>query len=212
MTQLDFFILDWIQTHLRCGFLDAVMPKITALGEAGIVWIVLAVVLLAIPKTRKLGAAIAVALILDLLLCNILIKPLVHRPRPFHLRPEIKLLIAPPGEFSFPVGTHGSLLRSGGGAALLQEPRLDSGDAAGAGHRSFPAVPVRPLSHGCIGRNSAGTFLRRGGCFLCKNCLQLLQKAEKLKGLLHLRAKQGKTYKSSAKTDENSVKMAQPAA
>lgn len=122
MTQLDFFILDWIQTHLRCGFLDAVMPKITALGEAGIVWIVLAVVLLAIPKTRKLGAAIAVALILDLLLCNILIKPLVHRPRPFHLRPEIKLLIAPPGEFSFPSG-HTAASFAAAGALLFSKSR-----------------------------------------------------------------------------------------
>ena len=33
MTDLDFWILDWVQAHLRCGVLDLTMPWVTMLGE-----------------------------------------------------------------------------------------------------------------------------------------------------------------------------------
>lgn len=104
MTQLDFTILDWLQTHLQCGLLDRVMPWITALGEFGAIWILLALVLLIRKDTRPLGVCVAAALAVDLLLCNALIKPLVARPRPFALRPEVLRLIPPPSDFSFPSG------------------------------------------------------------------------------------------------------------
>ena len=103
MTELDLYILDWIQAHLKCGFLDTVTPWITALGNAGAVWIILAVVLLLIPKTRRNGGAVAAALIIDLLLCNCLIKPLAARERPFTLQ-EVELLITAPTDYSFPSG------------------------------------------------------------------------------------------------------------
>ena len=57
----DLPILDWIAANLWCPFLDAVMPVITVLGNAGIFWIVLAVVLLILPKYRKTGLSMAVA-------------------------------------------------------------------------------------------------------------------------------------------------------
>ncbi len=103
MTELDLTILDWIQAHLRCGFLDVVAPAVTMLGELGAVWIVLALVLLARKKTRPQGAAVAAALVIDLVLCNFLLKPLVARPRPFTLR-EVQLLVDAPTDYSFPSG------------------------------------------------------------------------------------------------------------
>ena len=39
----DLPILDWIAANLWCPFLDAVMPVITLLGDAGIFWIAIAV-------------------------------------------------------------------------------------------------------------------------------------------------------------------------
>ena len=35
----DWSILHWIQENLRCGALDALLPKLTLLGEAGAIWI-----------------------------------------------------------------------------------------------------------------------------------------------------------------------------
>lgn len=104
MQALEFAILDWIQLHLRRGFLDALLPFITHLCDHGEIWILLVLVLLAIRRTRRQGAALACGLVLDLLACNLLLKPLVGRVRPFTLRPEMALLVEAPLDASFPSG------------------------------------------------------------------------------------------------------------
>lgn len=103
ITNFDFSILDWIQAHLRCTFLDVIMPPITYLGWKGAFFIVCAVLMLFFPKWRKTGWSIGVALLLGLVVCNFTIKPLVARIRPYDVR-EIALLIAPEHDFSFPSG------------------------------------------------------------------------------------------------------------
>ena len=60
----DLPILDWIAEHLHCGFWDKLMPVITALGNGGIFWIALAVVLIIIPKYRKAGLSMGLALLM----------------------------------------------------------------------------------------------------------------------------------------------------
>ena len=104
MQGFELEILNWIQAHLRCGFLDTVMPAVSWICNHGEVWILLAAVLLAMPKTRKAGACLACALVLDLLLCNLWLKPWIGRVRPFAVNPGIQLLIAPPTDASFPSG------------------------------------------------------------------------------------------------------------
>lgn len=104
--------LNSIQHLLRNEFLDAVMPFISSLGNAGIFWILLTVVLLIIPKTRKAGVASAIALVLMLVTGNMILKPLIARLRPFTVNTAIELLIPPPSDFSFPSGhTFASLRR-----------------------------------------------------------------------------------------------------
>lgn len=44
------------------------------------------------------------ALLVDLLLCNVLIKNLVARTRPFDVNTTVKLLIEKPHDYSFPSG------------------------------------------------------------------------------------------------------------
>ena len=105
----DLPVLEWIAAHLRCGFLDGVMPVVTKLGDAGIFWILLSVVLLLIPKYRKAGLSMGIALLIGLVVCNITLKPLIARPRPYdyqlaHFGKTIELLIAAPHDFSFPSG------------------------------------------------------------------------------------------------------------
>lgn len=122
MTDLDFWILDWVQAHLRCGVLDMMMPWVTMLGEVGAVWILLALVLLIRKDTRPLGIAVAAALVMDVLLCNVIIKPIVARPRPFALR-KVALLVPPPGDFSFPSG-HTAASFAAVGALWREKSRL----------------------------------------------------------------------------------------
>ena len=104
MLDIDFSILDFIQTHLRSAVGDVIMPLISKLGNGGAIWILLAIVLCCIPKYRKTSIILAAALITDVLLCNVILKPLVARPRPFLFNSDIKLLIPPPTDFSFPSG------------------------------------------------------------------------------------------------------------
>ena len=105
----DLPILDWMAANLRCGILDFLMPIITLLGDAGIFWIAASVVLLCIPKYRKAGLGMAISLLIGVVLCNITLKPLVGRIRPYdyqlqHFGKTIGLLVATPHDFSFPSG------------------------------------------------------------------------------------------------------------
>ena len=103
VTNFDFRILDWIQENLRCAFLDAVMPWITHLAKAGILFIILAVLMVFSAKWRKTGWSIGIALILGLIVCNLILKPLVARIRPYDVR-DFALLIAREKDWSFPSG------------------------------------------------------------------------------------------------------------
>ena len=80
------------------------MVGITSLGNAGWIWIALTAVFLILPKYRKCGVRMAIALILDLILCNLVLKPLAARPRPCWIDEQVKLLVAAPKDYSFPSG------------------------------------------------------------------------------------------------------------
>ena len=80
------------------------MVAVTKLGDAGIVWIILTVILLLIPKTRKSGVYMAVALIADLIICNVILKPIVARIRPYSINQTVQLLVTPLKDYSFPSG------------------------------------------------------------------------------------------------------------
>lgn len=101
-------ILDFIQTHLRNTVLDTVMPAITVLGNGGILWIGSTALLLLLPKTKKIGAAMAAGLLLEALCCNLILKPLVERIRPCDVNSAVQLLITRPTDFSFPSGHTGA--------------------------------------------------------------------------------------------------------
>ena len=94
---MDFQILDFIQTHVRTPFLDDFFSRITHLGDAGTIWILIAVILLFTKKYRKAGVGMLIAMLVTYILGDHIIKPLVGRARPFTYR-DIKLLIPPPGQ------------------------------------------------------------------------------------------------------------------
>ena len=105
----DLPILDCIQEHLQCTFLDKTMPIVTLFGDGGVFWIGVAVLLLFFAKYRKTGFSMGMALVLGLVVCNITLKPLVARIRPYDFQlqefgKEISLLISAQHDFSFPSG------------------------------------------------------------------------------------------------------------
>ena len=124
----DLPILEWIAEHLRCGFLDVAMPLITKLSNGGIFWIILALVLMFIPKYRNAGFSMALALVMGLVICNLTLKPLIGRMRPYDYQLEffgksIQLIIGAPNDFSFPSG-HTIASFEGATALLIHDRKL----------------------------------------------------------------------------------------
>lgn len=101
---VDFTVLDFIQQQFRHPFLDWIMPLITHLGDHGILWILIAAVCVFFASMRSIGLRLSVALLIDLILCNVSLKPIVHRLRPCHINPLPSMLIPCPTDFSFPSG------------------------------------------------------------------------------------------------------------
>lgn len=101
---MDFKILEFIRLHFKCKFMDFIMKNISTFFNYSIVWMVLGVVLISLKSTRAVGYEIFVALTLELLICNVFVKRISKRARPFTKNDEVNLLINPPKDYSFPSG------------------------------------------------------------------------------------------------------------
>ena len=115
-------ILDFIQT-LHTPVLDKIVLGITQLVQSGIIWIVLTLILLIIPKTRRTGGVMLAALLIETVLCNLLLKNIVARTRPCDVNTAVQLLISRPHGYSFP-SVHTAMAFSAAGALCFSKNRL----------------------------------------------------------------------------------------
>lgn len=97
-------ILLWIQNNLRNDFLNPIMIFITSLGNGGAIWIAISITLLFFRKTRKIGVMVMCALIFSSLICDVLLKNIIARVRPFNVTEGLVCLIKKPSSYSFPSG------------------------------------------------------------------------------------------------------------
>ena len=102
LRELDGGLLLAIQ-GLRQEWLDPVVAGFTTLGNAGMLWIVLSVLMLCWKPTRKAGFLALLAMLLGLVCTNLTIKPLVDRPRPWLDLPIVPL-VTEDDPHSFPSG------------------------------------------------------------------------------------------------------------
>lgn len=112
MLYADGQILLWIQENLRNPACDVFFKSITHLGDGGIFWILLTVVLLCFKKTRRAGVFSACALIGSLIVNNLILKNLVGRIRPYEVVDGLKCIVAPARDPSFPSGHTGASFAS----------------------------------------------------------------------------------------------------
>ena len=124
---LDWSILQGIQHNMVCPFLDVLMPKITALGNGGAIWLLVAGGLLCTRKYQKQGVLLLGGLALGALVGNGVLKHLIARPRPCWLDSSVHLRIASPSDYSFPSG---HTLASAVGASMLTMTNRKFGWAA----------------------------------------------------------------------------------
>lgn len=123
ITQLDFAILDRIQRTLGNPAADRIFTFITRLGDGGCIWILLALILIALPRTRRTGILLAVSIAAAAVVCLLVIKPLAARARPFVQNPAFQLLLPPPHGFSFPSG-HAASSFAAASALFFRKSRL----------------------------------------------------------------------------------------
>lgn len=119
----EFTILDSIQS-MRTPFFDWLMPIITAMGDGGAVWLVMTALLLIFPKTRKTGMVILLGLAIQAILCNVVLKPLTARIRPYDVNTAIQLLIEPQWDYSFPSGHTAASFAAAWGLEFMGKRRL----------------------------------------------------------------------------------------
>lgn len=97
---------DWLYAlqQIHNPVLDKIMVALSTIGNAGILWIVLAVILLIMKKTRRCGAQMTLAMLLTFIIGNLVLKNMISRDRPCWIDPMVALLVKNPTDFSFPSG------------------------------------------------------------------------------------------------------------
>lgn len=102
--RLDCGVIRFVFDNVKCDFLDGIMGGVTMLGDNGLIWIFLTVLMIAAGKSfRKTGFAAAVSLGISAILCNAVIKPYVGRIRPYDLL-NLPIAVERLSDFSFPSG------------------------------------------------------------------------------------------------------------
>lgn len=101
---LDTALFLWIQDTFRLLWLDPIVAIYSQMGNVGILWIILSLLLLIKKSTRIYGVASLLALLFSLLYTNLLIKPLVERDRPWVAIEGFIPLIYSSDPHSFPSG------------------------------------------------------------------------------------------------------------
>ena len=96
----------------------------STLGNMGVIWLTLTLVLLIIPKTRPVGKVLVLALVIEIVVVNLMLKPMVHRIRPYDMNPMVRLLVAPPRDYSFPSGHTSMAFTVVSGLFLMKKKNL----------------------------------------------------------------------------------------
>lgn len=104
LSSLDDNILLFFQEVIRNPVLTPILRVITTLGNGGAIWIVLTILMLLLPKTRRVGFMTSLSLIGTLLVNNLFLKNVVNRTRPYEVIEGLTYLVRTPMDSSFPSG------------------------------------------------------------------------------------------------------------
>lgn len=107
LIKLDGQFLLWLKEFFSHPILDRIMIFVTSLANKGMLWIAIGILFLLLGLKEKKwsarGLLVLLSLACNMLLCNVLLKPLVSRTRPYDLL-GYEILIRRLGDASFPSG------------------------------------------------------------------------------------------------------------
>ncbi len=101
---MDGSILLFIQDNIRNPVLNPVMKGLSFLGNKGIFWVILTLVLLIFAKTRKAGLASVIAILLTFIFNDLFLKNTVARIRPYEVIEGLTIIVAKENSYSFASG------------------------------------------------------------------------------------------------------------
>ena len=101
---MEFDLLYLIQNYLRTDAIDRAMTFIfnDLVGSKGEIWLILGIVLLILPKTRKAGLCLLSSYIIAYFIGDGILKNLIARPRPCTLDQTVLLTVTRPTSYSCP--------------------------------------------------------------------------------------------------------------
>jgi len=79
---IDFNVAKFF-ANSQSKFMNGLMEFISILGESGILFIIIGLVLCVFIKTRRMGATILFSLLISAILTSVILKPLIQRSRPY---------------------------------------------------------------------------------------------------------------------------------
>lgn len=107
LLEKDGQLLRWLMEGFSHPVLDEMMQSVSSLGNKGMIWIGIGILLLLLgvknKKRRNGGLLVLLSLAVNFLACNVILKPLVDRTRPYYVL-DYTPLIPPVGDPSFPSG------------------------------------------------------------------------------------------------------------
>ena len=102
--RFDIFVLEYIKENFNGPKIDKIMVGFTMLGELGVFWGVVGLILTLQDKYRNNGAMVFVALFVTTIMGEGIIKNIVKRHRPCEEINEKDMVIKKPLSYSFPSG------------------------------------------------------------------------------------------------------------
>ena len=107
LLEMDGKLLLWLKEAFSHPVLDEIMIMISRLGNKGFIWIAIGVLFLLLGCRNKIwrnrGFLVLFSLAANFLACNVVLKPLIDRTRPYYVL-DYTPLIPPVGDPSFPSG------------------------------------------------------------------------------------------------------------
>jgi undecaprenyl-diphosphatase len=108
LINLDHMARTWVVTH-RIPSLNGLMWSLSIMGRGGLIWLAISGTLMLAGRARlSMLVPVVLSFLVTALVADVILRPLVHRTRPFLSTPQISIIGAPPHDPSFPSG-HASM-------------------------------------------------------------------------------------------------------
>ena len=101
---IDKSIMLFMQENLRGAIINPIMIFFSTIGNSGAVWLILGAFLIFSKRNKKAGLYVILSVALCYVFNDLIIKPIVARPRPFLEIEALTVLVSKPGSYSFPSG------------------------------------------------------------------------------------------------------------